>query len=311
METDQEVLDFLAANSEIKTGDVEHVTFSETISRPVKIQFLQRYLRTSGYIPENVAKTYEGLLLFAEAGALNFSLKRAIEENCRYAKFNHKVQKLIDLAFELNFDIHDIVKECMVYETLSYALSKGFVPKHFNYLDSYVSHTSFIKKDMIELRFSITPKDTLYTTSIPPLIRFYHKGGDIKILFECVEARLKAGYFTSDYGKPFGTDLIKLNDEAIFQLLVDYQYPFTDEDIALASKLNLNNRKRLIYGGILPGGDDEFSWEDFTTYASLKIKQVFASFLTSTVAQRQNSVLGLLAPELEQLIVQQYLGFNV
>lgn len=290
--------------------EAKDIVTSETISREDKIKYLRAYNQRE-YIPSFATENYDYFLLFVEGDARPRYLEFALESAVRYTPFNELIQKFIDLAFQLKLDIHNIINECMVYETFLYALDKGFVPKHFNYLNSYLIVTSYTKKNMIELRFSITPKDTLFKTSVSSLIQFYYEEKEhFMILFECVEARLKAGYFFSDYCKPFGTSLIKLNEPLLFQLLIDYQYPFTDGDIKLALKINPDNLKRLIYGGIIPGGDHKFSWDDFITYAGRKTREIFGSFFTSTVAKR-DTVLGSLSPELEQLIIQQYLGFHV
>lgn len=330
-ETDQYVLDFIASNPPYWDNAAVNITHSKTISRDVKIQFWEAYLVNHRIIPPLVSQSYEGLLLVSEANPPADVMEKAIASTIRFRPLGKRNDHdIIDLAFRLNLNIHNIVKKCPVFETFQYALSKGFVPEHFNYLDAYLRLNSVkFSRKMIKLRFSISPKDTLFSTSISKLASFYFRSKNAPILFECLEARFQAGLITPDYNHPFNWDLIRLNVAEINQLLIDYQYSFTDDDLTLTlsryanhnlliymsqtvPNMSLDNRKCLVYRSILPGRESgiEFSLEDFQTYASAKNKQIFASFLTSTVARRQNSVLGLLAPELEHLIIMTHLGFD-
>jgi len=302
METDRDVLDYLVSDPKFTVVDTVTVTFSKTISRPVKIQFWQAYLKYQYEIPQRIRESYTAMLLIAEANAPQYVIENIIARKIRYTKFNDKIRKFIDLAFQFNLNIHNIVKECLIFETFQYVLEKGFVPEHYNYLNTYLDHTSYFKKDMIELLFSITPKDILYTTSIARLAHLYFGRDDTSILFECVEAALKRGITISDYGKPFGENLIYLDVKSINQLLIDYRYPFTNSDLKFALEANLDenllrylaqtvpdisldNQKYLIYRNYLPGGDMEFSLQDFMKYTNEKNKQIFSSFLAGTVAR--------------------------
>lgn len=158
------------------------ITYSETISHSVKIQFWEAYLSRGDRpnIPEEVRATVEGLLLLLEANPTADVMERAIASTVKYEplRSNTNDHEFIDLAFQLNLNMHNIMKKCQVFDTFQYALSKGFIPEHYNYLGSYLRHNrNGLNLKMIELLFSITPKDILFNpsthTRIDRLINFF------------------------------------------------------------------------------------------------------------------------------------------
>jgi len=325
METDQDVLDFIARNPPYWGYTAETITYSETISRPIKIRFWRAYLSRRAYpkIPEGVRNTIEGLRLVFEANAPADVMEKAIASEIKHKTIwpNQNNHEFIDLAFELRLNMHNIMKKCEDFETFQYALAQGFIPQHYNYLKNYLTFSSRPKLKMVEFLFSISPKDTLFSTPIHNLINFFRKKEDKTIFLECLEVLLNA-----QVNLPV-QDLISLDIDPINQLLIDYRYPFTKSDYDSTVRILFKKpprssyllaymceiipdihprlRKTLVYTKYSAGGNMKFSFADFTTYASPKIKETFKSFFGGAV------VIGLLPREVEEMIMKQYFEFNV